>query len=184
MLMLRSVLNKAFLHEIWDFFSNFVVFFVMLIALLLLGLRVCGYNFYTVMSGSMEPALGVGSLVFVQPVEASTLRDGDVISYITAGNNIVTHRINTTVTEYDDNGAKTIHYITKGDANNSVDGGTVDPRNVIGKVMISIPLLGYPVYSIQQPPFIYFALVSGALLLVSVFVPRVEKKERRELLTG
>ena len=180
--MQKSVLEKKQLSRIWNILSDLLVFVVCAISSCLVGLRLTGHNFYTVMSGSMEPKLKVGSIVLVRPVDASTLKPGDIISYMTATDIVVTHRIAEVVP--DENDPSIIRFITKGDANKTVDGKQVDYRNVIGKVVFTVPLIGYPVNTIQRPPMIYFAIAIGAFLLASVFLPSVEKKERREVVTS
>ena len=52
-----------------------------------------GYNIYTVISGSMEPAIPVGSLVYVKYQEPETIQKKDVIAFYGAkdASSIVTH---------------------------------------------------------------------------------------------
>ena len=54
-----------------------------------------GYNIYTVISGSMEPAIPVGSLVYVKYQEPETIQKKDVIAFYGAkdASSIVTHRV-------------------------------------------------------------------------------------------
>jgi signal peptidase len=40
-----------------------------------------GWEFDAVLSGSMEPRISVGGLVVIKPVDAMSLRVGDVISF-------------------------------------------------------------------------------------------------------
>ena len=42
---------------------------------------VIGAERYTIVGGSMEPAIPLGSLVVVQPRELNDIRGGDVITY-------------------------------------------------------------------------------------------------------
>jgi len=54
---------------------------VVVLAALLWGFRLLGYEVLVVQSGSMEPEYPVGSMVYVKPVDAEQLRTGDVITF-------------------------------------------------------------------------------------------------------
>ena len=43
--------------------------------------KAMGYQLYTVVSGSMEPAIPVGSLVYIKYVEPKEIIEGDVIAF-------------------------------------------------------------------------------------------------------
>jgi signal peptidase I len=98
------------------------------------------YKLLTVQSGSMEPAIRTGSIVVVQPQKL--YRKGDVITTSKASSPkvSVTHRILKVK-----NKDKKLTYITKGDANNTADTEERLPEQVMGKVLFSVPFLGYPV---------------------------------------
>lgn len=91
-----------------------------------------------VMGGSMEPTIPVGSVVVSEAVRANRLQVGDVISYVSRSEQIVTHRITEVV--QDQSG---IGFRTRGDANNAPDPELVRPVNVLGRVWYSVPLAGY-----------------------------------------
>jgi signal peptidase len=96
-----------------------------------------GYQVYTVISGSMEPAIPVGSLVYVRQEEPETIEQGDVIAFYgaAADGGITTHRV---VENYRIEG----EFVTKGDANDTNDINPVPYANLVGKVICSIPYLG------------------------------------------
>lgn len=96
--------------------------------------RMAGYAVYNVVSGSMEPAIPVGSAVWARPVNPADLQPGEIIAFY-RGDTVVVHR----VTENDTvQGALT----TKGDANNGVDVNEVRYSQVIGRVTRHLPVLG------------------------------------------
>lgn len=99
--------------------------------------RMMGYNIYTVVSGSMEPAIPTGSLVYVQNVEPEAVEKEDVIAFYGAsdGSSIITHRVVT-------NSAIMGEFITKGDANEEQDINPIPYSHLIGKVKWSVPYLG------------------------------------------
>ena len=54
-----------------------------------------GYEIYTVISGSMEPAVPTGSLVYIKYVEPGDIETGDIIAFYgsDAQGSIITHRV-------------------------------------------------------------------------------------------
>ncbi len=92
-----------------------------------------GYEPAIVMSGSMEPVYHTGSVLLVDKNQKDAVGVGDAIAFTTGGEYIA-HRIAKTC----DKG-----FITKGDANDSCDPWVVGYADVKGKVVMSIPKLGY-----------------------------------------
>lgn len=149
--------------------SSALVALTVVVALSLAAARIFGAGAYVVLSGSMEPSYHVGSLLYDERVKPEDLKEGDPITFSVARGTVVTHRI--VGVSRDDAGA--LQFATKGDANNSPDAGMVDERNVIGRPVISVPLLGYAVYYVSRPPGIFVAaLVAAALLLASMITSR------------
>ncbi len=56
---------------------------------------VFGYHIYTVLSGSMEPAIPVGSLSYIQETAPEDMKEKDVIAYYGGSDRtaIITHRV-------------------------------------------------------------------------------------------
>lgn len=109
-------------------------------------------------TGSMEPAIGVGSVVVIKPVDSETLEIGEVICYSFSESNSITHRI----VNITDEG-----FITKGDANEDQDYRPVKKEDVIGKVILVIPFVGYLGYFVRTPlGFIALVVVPAAALIV------------------
>lgn len=106
---------------------------------------------YVVLSGSMEPTIKTGSIILVQ-TRIGELESGDIITY-QLGNENITHRI---VSHTGRN------YITKGDANEQKDFLPVKRRQIKGKVVCSIPSLGYVVLFIRT--------LKGICLLLLIFL--------------
>src|SRR5438045_9605064 len=75
-----------------------------------------GDKTYTVMGGSMEPAIHLGAAVVVEKVPAAELAPGDVITYQGGASLVITHRIDSIENK---NGVLIFHL--KGDANGTVD---------------------------------------------------------------
>ena len=151
-----------------------------LLAIAFVGVRLVGFDVYTVLSGSMEPNLPVGSLIYVKDVAPESLEAGDVITYMASEKVVVTHRIVEVVP--DENDPSVLRFRTKGDANNSEDEGLVHSKNILGSPIFHIPLLGYVSNYIQNPPGMYVAIGAGALIILLTFVPDFfpRKKEEEE----
>jgi signal peptidase I len=96
---------------------------------------------FVVLSGSMEPAISVGDAVVVAEVDGDDVRVGDVITYVTADRAApTTHR----VIEIQQTAAGP-EFVTQGDNNEDPDASTVTPDRLVGRVMLTIPFIGYVV---------------------------------------
>lgn len=167
--------------KIWKCITSVLVALVVIVALLLVGARLIGLQVFTVLSGSMEPAYHVGSLIYVKDVDPFELESGDVITFMLDENTVATHRIVEVVPDEEDDSV--VRFRTKGDANDSVDGSLVHYKNVIGSPVFTIPQLGYVVSYIQNPPGTYVAISAGAILLLLVFLPDLfdgDKKKKKD----
>jgi len=155
-----------------------------------------GWEFDAVLSGSMEPALNVGGLVVIKPVQAQDVSVGDVISFnLPDISTPICHRvIERTET------ADGLTFRTKGDANeeadmNPVPGDAVNGKEVfyvsqvgnlatlsrMGRERINIMGASVPKAGLVILPM---GLVFIGLTLKDVFdqLDRPMKKRRRELL--
>lgn len=162
-----------------------IVALAVLLAVALVGVRLVGFRVFTVLSGSMEPAYHVGSLIYVKEVDYKELEPGDVITFMLDENTVATHRITQVVP--DENDPETLRFRTKGDANDVEDGGLVHYKNVIGTPVFTIPGLGYVANYIQHPPGTYVTISAGAVLLLLVFLPDLfssDEKEKKKTKAG
>lgn len=158
--------------RLWSIVSTAAVAAVVAFAVLLVGVRLLGIQVFSVISGSMEPEYPAGSLIYVKEVDPSAVKVGDVITYVLPNNTPSTHR----VIRIDEENQ---HFYTKGDAN-SVEDAPVHFKNLIGKPIFRIPLLGFAAYFIQHPPGMYIAIAGGAVLLILVFLPDLLRKEKKQ----
>lgn len=161
------------LKKIWNIVSTVLVALMVLCAVFLVGVRILGYQMFTVISGSMEPQYSIGDLIAVKEVDPATIEVGDPITFVLNEDLMVaTHR----VIEVD---AANQHLYTKGDANDVADSAPVHFNNVIGVPQFAIPLLGYVSDFVQHPPGSYITLVVGTALIVAVFVPDIVRAVRK-----
>lgn len=149
--------------------GSIIMLAVILLCLALAAPRLAGIKTFVVISGSMEPAIPVGSMVYSKEVDPKTLETGDVIVFYSSnapqgggtGDVIpVTHRV---VLNDTTNGEIT----TKGDANEKNDISKVAYLNVEGKVIFHIPQLGYmaaPLASVTGKIALALIILAGYLL--------------------
>ena len=116
--------------------TDILLVIVLVIAAVLYIPRLMGLKTYKVLSGRMEPEYHVGSVVYVEKSSIDDIEVGDVISFYINDNTVVTHRVIDK-----DNDTESFH--TKGDANETEDGGSVAYDKVVGKVVLNVPYLGY-----------------------------------------
>ena len=99
-----------------------------------------------VISGSMEPAVPVGSIVYTNRwIKQENIKEGDIIAYGLSGGVSVLHR----VVETDKNSRI---WRTKGDANEVSDPGAVSYEQYLGKMIFSLPYVGYLISVFKRPP--------------------------------
>jgi signal peptidase len=151
-----------------------VSFLVLLIATTGLGWRVG-----SVVSGSMEPDIGVGQLVVTRPVEPNTIKSGDVIAFrsLSDPDTIITHRVMSTVDTGDG-----VSFQTKGDANRSPDELLVPPDNVEGRVALHLPYLGYLIsYAQAHFGFVTFLSITLFILVCALVLRGVVSRIQRKV---
>jgi signal peptidase len=77
-----------------------------------------------------------------------------------------------------------LYFRTKGDNNPSADywrgsecwNGMIPQENVIGKVIFSVPLIGYVSLAVTESPFGIVIIVGVILLIILISIPFGEKK--------
>lgn len=133
------------LHFIMNIMFGITVVFLSAVLILILLAKsggetpaVFGFQLYKIETASMDPTLPVGSIILSQtPEYADRLKVGDIITFISSRDMIITHRIIEVVTMDDG----TIGYKTKGDnLINSPDREVVVPSAVSAVLVLKIPL--------------------------------------------
>jgi len=159
----------------------FIASIIIIVGLLIISVFPITGNikFMVVQSGSMEPAIKMGSIVMVKPVKDYKI--GDVISFgeVTKTKSPTTHRIyDIKVVEGE------VSYITKGDANNAPDMREISRREIVGKVLFSVPYVGYAVDFAKRPlGFALIILIPAAVIIgdeVKKIYGEVKKKKTDE----
>jgi len=144
--------------------NGLLIVLVILVVFLALSPLV-GWRFDIILSGSMEPSVGTGDLAIVGPTTWGDLRVGDIIIFnSTYRDGQVCHRI----IEIDISN-QTIQ--TKGDANEDPDPFLAHPEDIVGKVHMSVPYLGYLVQCIRGP--------LGIIAIIGLFTISLIKTDER-----
>ena len=151
-----------------------IVVLVLLLAAVLVPKLCFGVEMKAVLTSSMEPELPVGSLLIIVPTEYDDIHIGDDITFVRDENlTLVTHR----VIAKDDTAQK---ITTQGIANNTADAPTIY-ENVVGKVFLHIPYVGYLVILLSKTKAkIIAVIVIIALMLISVLADMYGKEKSKE----
>lgn len=116
--------------------------------------KIFGLAQLVVVSGSMQPAIGIGDLIVIK--EQDSYRVNDIVTY-RSNRSVVTHRIVE---------ATDTHVITQGDANNVAD-GAIPLSSIEGKVIVRIPGAGNVMFFLRTPVGI-ISIALGALFLIKI----------------
>lgn len=144
--------------------------------------QIFGYSFMRVVTGSMEPVIKTGSVIFVKNCGEDDIQEQDIITFYSADPEIegmiVTHRV---VGISSVNGERL--FTTRGDANNKDDDHLVGGEALIGKVKLISFRFG-KVFELLTRPGVYIILVIvplGLMLILNmVRVAEVVREDDEE----
>ncbi len=149
------------LKKVGSIILTLICIFVIFIVLLVAAGPYFGIRTNIVISGSMEPAIGTGSVIITRPIAPENIRVGDIISYSSrTGVYEVTHRV-IGIEQTPD-----LHFITKGDANQDKDPTPIPAEQVLGKLFLVIPGLGYLITYMRNPIAIIMLIGIPAIILL------------------
>ena len=147
---------------------------VMAVALPFSVPKLFGYQIYNVLTQSMEPAMPVGSAIYVKRCDPQALRQGEIITYrLSEATGLVeTHRVV-------ENDTQAKQLITKGDANALPDVDPVSYERVAGKVVVCIPVLGTVSEMLHSGPGVTACVAIFALAIILwTLADKTKKRER------
>ena len=147
---------------------------VMAVALPFSVPKLFGYQIYNVLTQSMEPAMLVGSAIYVKRCDPQALRQGEIITYrLSEATGLVeTHRVV-------ENDTQAKQLITKGDANALPDVDPVSYERVVGKVVVCIPVLGTVSEMLHSGPGVTACVAIFALAIILwTLADKTKKRER------
>ncbi len=155
--MIRRLAHRFLLLAAWSVLGVLAGLFLWVSVPYLFGQRSL-----TVLSGSMEPQLHVGDVVVVDQVPPLEVRVGDIVTFRDPedASRLITHRVR----EIDVNGSE-VAFVTKGDANTSVEHWMINSSGTIGRVRYHVWRLGYLMFWIRSPLGRLGMVVVPALIL-------------------
>lgn len=107
-----------------------------------------------VMSGSMEPEIAAGALAFID-TEEKDVKKGSIAAF-EIEDQMITHRIVRKTSE---------GFVTKGDANSSIDPWRIDESQIRGTTKFSIPGIGYAVKDVTGKRGIIIIITVCAVII-------------------
>lgn len=135
------------------------------------------FNAYVVLSGSMLPSIQIKDIVVTKKVAEEELEIGDIITFISPdprfGGISVTHRI---IDKYYDESSGSYSYRTQGDNNNVADSALVPNNNILGKVILKIPKLGYLQDILSSKGGLIIVVLIPCLVILSYDIMKLLKK--------
>ena len=128
-----------------------ILYILLLIYLLIFIPVIWGYRPLVIISGSMEPTLKVGGILYYKEIEHNKYQKEDIVVF-KSNKYLISHRI----VEINNLG-----FITKGDANKNTDSNILKYNNVLGKgTNWSIPYIGYYAdFIYKNKIYLYITLV-------------------------
>lgn len=144
------------------YYAVFAALIVLALLVIISAFSITGsYKLFVVQSGSMEPAIKTGAVVVVKPAEEYQI--GEIITFglVSKTRAPTTHRIHDIRIQ----GGVPI-YITKGDTNNAPDPREIRDRDIIGRVVLDVPYVGYAVATARKPyGFAALIIVPAAIII-------------------
>jgi len=142
------------------------------LAVLMVGPRLLGWHGAIVLTGSMEPALKVGGVAFIEPsTDAASVQVGEIITYksLKDPRKRISHRVIDIVEKEDG-----LFFQTKGDNSELPDQQPVPASNLVGKVRLHVPYLGYAADKLRHKSnfYLFVGLPAGLLItneLINIF---------------
>jgi len=168
----------------WKLFKN-VIYWLLIVVLVIIAAVTAISAFdipgriklYTVQSGSMMPAIPVGSLVVSKP--ADNYHVGDTITFISEKDRLIKNPKHTTTHRIFEVKETETEYVTKGDANDVPDSEPVAEDLVLGKTIFSIPLLGYPISFAKTREGLILLIVIPTTMIIYSEVLNIKKEAKK-----
>ncbi len=150
--------------KVVEFVAIIVVFALLAAVVLAMLAPHFGWRADTVLSGSMEPDLPVGSIAVTRPVNTQDIAPGDIITFRSPTNGeLMSHRVVEVVS------GEVLGFRTKGDNNEDIDPYVVPPENVVGRFYLKVDNAGRVVEHLKSPlGFILLGLCGLALIVAEI----------------
>ena len=146
-----------------------IIYVLIIIYLLVFIPYFWGKKPLVVISGSMQPILQVGGILYYEKIDIDDFKKDDILVY-ELNEHIISHRI----VDINENG-----FLTKGDNNKSIDTYEVSKSQVIGKgTNWSIPYIGYYADFVYNHKYLLFIFVG--IIIIDLSYDYYKDKKRRD----
>ncbi len=183
----------AAMKKVLHYFTSLVMYSVLLILILIAIAFVAYYvdlqinaangftkppliSAYTIVSPSMVPTIDVRDVIVTKRVEVENVEIGDVITFTSADplykGITITHR----VVGFANSSSGEILLRTKGDNNNAEDSALVGDNQLIGKVVLIIPFIGYIQELLSNMYGWLILIVIPCLTIITIDIVKISKK--------
>lgn len=157
---MKNLLKNIIIKLLYILISIYLIIFIP---------SIWGEKPLVILSGSMEPILKVGGILYYKEENINDFNEGDVLVY-QLNDHIISHRI---VKVLDDS------FITKGDNNKSIDIYEVLNCQILGKgTNWSIPYIGYYADFIYNHK--YLLVIAAGLIFMDICYDNMKEKMKNE----
>lgn len=157
---MKNLLKNIIIKLLYILISIYLIIFIP---------SIWGEKPLVILSGSMEPILKVGGILYYKEENINDFNEGDVLVY-QLNDHIISHRI---VKVLDDS------FITKGDNNKSIDTYEVLNYQILGKgTNWSIPYIGYYADFIYNHK--YLLVIAAGLIFMDICYDNKKEKMKNE----
>jgi len=136
------------------------------------------YYSSVILSGSMEPTIPVGSIVVVGRVDPDDVKVSDIIVFQRSKSKTL-HRVIDKIVEND-----SYYFKTKGDANEDPDPWLVQPEQIQGALLLTIPYYGYLLYFAGTPIGFILMVIIPAILLIANEIRKIIQLKKEEKISA
>ena len=157
---MKNLLKNIIIKLLYILISIYLIIFIP---------SIWGEKPLVILSGSMEPILKVGGILYYKEENINNFNEGDVLVY-QLNDHIISHRI---VKVLDNS------FITKGDNNKSIDTYEVLNYQILGKgTNWSIPYIGYYADFIYNHK--YLLVIAVGLIFMDILYDNKKEKMKNE----
>lgn len=133
-----------------------------------------GDRSFTMRSGSMTPAIETGDVVVTEPISPLAATVGDIVTFRDpeGSGKLFSHRVQSLRAAGD-----VVEFVTRGDANTATERWTVPSDGSVGKVLYTVPKIGYALVWTGTVPARVALIAIPALLLCATGVTRIWRRD-------
>jgi signal peptidase len=169
----KSMQKKKILKIIQNIITVLIVIIGLFLILTLFPIK-GNYQVKIVLSGSMEPTIHTGSVVIIKPSSQYKINDVVIFGKDTKTEIPTTHRI---ISSRAVEGV--MLFITKGDANEDPDSKEIRQSDIHGKILFSVPFMGYVIDFVRKPMGIVLVIVIPALFIIFDEIKKIRREVKK-----